>query len=87
VWTRIENVDRTNELLMGENPEPPGFSERFFNRVQGYTAGYDREVGLVPHLSTAIGGQLTFYKVPDVLKPIYSSHPIGVLLFLRLRAH
>src|SRR5437879_911697 len=25
VWTRIENVDRTNELLLGENPEPPGF--------------------------------------------------------------
>jgi hypothetical protein len=87
VWTRIENVDRTNELLMGENPEPPGFSERFFTRVQAYTAGYDREFGHIPHLSTAIGGQLTWYGVPDTLKSIYGEDPIGALVFLRVRAY
>ena len=32
VWSRIENVDRTNELLLGENPLPPGFTERYFTR-------------------------------------------------------
>ena len=57
VWTRIENADRTNELLLGDNPRPPGFAERYFARVQAYTAGYDREVGHIPHLSTALGGQ------------------------------
>jgi len=25
VWTRVENVDRSNELLLGENPLPAGF--------------------------------------------------------------
>jgi hypothetical protein len=48
-WTRIENVDRTTELLLGENPEPPGFSDRFFTRDQAYTARYEREVGHTPH--------------------------------------
>ena len=86
-WTRIENVDRTNELLLGENPEPPGFRERYFARVQAYTAGYDREFGKIPHLSTAIGSQVTWYAVPDALRPAYGSHPIGVVLFLRIRAH
>jgi len=86
-WTRIENVDRTNELLLGENPLPPGFSERFFTRVQAYTAGYDREVGHIPHLSTAIGGQMTWYGVAEVLKPNYGSHPLGVVVFLRVRTH
>ena len=85
LWTRIENVDRTNELLLGENPEPAGFQERYFARVQAYTAGYDREIGHIPHLSTAVGAQVTWYGVPDSLKSIYNSHPAGVVIFLRLR--
>ncbi|MGC2181981.1 MAG: hypothetical protein WA637_01725 [Terriglobales bacterium] len=84
-WTRIENVDRTNELLLGGGPEPPGFTERYFTRVQAYSAGYEREVGHIPHLSTALGGQVTWYGVPDVLQPIYGRHPVGGILFLRLR--
>ncbi len=86
-WTRIENVDRTNELLLGENPFPPGFVERYFTRVQAYTAGYDREVGHIPHLSTAIGGQVTWYGVPHVLKTTYGEHPVGAILFVRIRAY
>jgi hypothetical protein len=87
LWTRIENVDRTTELLLGNNPEPPGFTERYFTRVQAYTAGYEREVGHIPHLSTGLGGQLTWYGVPDVLKPIYGEHPLSAIVFLRLRPH
>jgi len=87
VWSRIENVDRTDELLLGENLKPTGFSERYFTRVQAYTAGYDREIGHIPHLSTAIGGQLTWYGVPGDLKPIYGSQPLGIMLFFRLRTH
>ena len=86
-WTRIENADRTNELLLGENSEPPGFRERYLTRVQAYTVGYDREFGRIPHLSTAFGGQVTWYGIPEVLKPVYGQHPVGVVLFLRIRAH
>jgi hypothetical protein len=86
-WTRIENADRTNELLLTDGLEPPDFHERYFARVQAYTAGYDREVGDIPHLSTAIGGQLTWYGVPAVLGADYGAHPLGVVLFLQLRAH
>jgi hypothetical protein len=83
-WTRIENVDRTNELLLGEGPVPAGFTERYFTRVQAYTAGYDRELGSILHLSPAIGGQLMWYGVPNGLRPIYGRHPVGGLLFLRV---
>ena len=85
-WTRIESVDRTNELLLGENPFPPAFQERYFTRVQAYTLGYDREVGHIPHVATAIGGQFTWYGVPNVLQPVYGVHPVATTLFLRLRA-
>jgi len=47
-WTRIENVDRSNELILGENPLPPNFQEQPIGRVQAYTFGYDRDVDLIP---------------------------------------
>jgi hypothetical protein len=85
LWTRIENADRTNELLLGESPFPGGFSEAYFARVQAYTAGYDREVGHFSHLSTALGGQITFYGVPPALRSQYGNRPLGANVFLRMR--
>ncbi len=85
LWGRLENVDRTNELLLDGSPEPPGFEEQFLARVQAYTAGYDREFGWIPHLATALGGQVTFYGKPSALTPLYGQHPVGVVFFLRLR--
>lgn len=85
VWTRIENAGRTNELVNGEKPLPPGFHEDPIGHVQAYAFGYDRDVDLVPHLRTAIGAQVTTYGVPEVLRPIYGSKPLGFNVFLRIR--
>jgi hypothetical protein len=85
VWTRIENVDRTNELLLKNQPEPPDFQESVIGRVQAYTAGYDRDFSLVPHLKTALGAQVTLYSTPERLKSLYGDHPAGVVVFLRIR--
>jgi hypothetical protein len=85
VWGRLENVDRTSELLLGKQPEPPGFDEQFLARIQAYTIGYDHEFPLIPGLSTALGGQVTFYGKPDFLTPIYGQHPAGAILFIRVR--
>jgi hypothetical protein len=85
VWARFENVDRTSELLLKNSFEPASFEESIIGRVQASTLGYDRDIDLVPHLATAIGGRVTFYGVPDTLKPIYGSHPVGVVLFVRIR--
>jgi hypothetical protein len=85
-WTRIENVDRTTELLLGENPEPPGFVEEPAGRVQTYTFGYDHDFDLLSHLRTALGAQVTAYTPGSRLKPVYGSDPVGVVVFLRIRA-
>lgn len=86
LWTRVENTDRTNELLLDNGPIPPGFEERYFTRVQAYTAGYSHEIGHAPHLAAAIGGQFTLYGgIPNVLKSAYGTHPLGLNVFLRLR--
>ena len=84
-WTRIESAERSNELILGESPLPPGFQEQPIGQVQAYTFGYDREIALVPHLASAIGAQFTTFGVAERLKPIYGAHPAGVAVFLRLR--
>lgn len=85
VWTRIESADRSSELLLGKQAEPPGFEEQFLARIQAYTAGYDRDFPLISSLSTALGAQVTFYGKPEFLTPIYGQHPVGVILFIRVR--
>jgi hypothetical protein len=85
LWGRIENGDRTNELILGENAEPPGFEEHFAARVQAYTFGYDHEIGRMPHLSVALGGQLMLYGKPAFLDQLYGNHPVGGVLLLRFR--
>jgi hypothetical protein len=57
VWGRFENVDRTNELLLQNRFEPPTFEENIIGRVQAYTAGYEHDLDLIPHLATGIGAQ------------------------------
>lgn len=84
-WTRIESAERSNQLIVGENPLPPGFQEQPIGQVQAYTFGYDRDIDLLPHLASAIGAQFTTYGVPERLKAIYGAHPVGVAVFLRLR--
>ena len=78
IWGRIENVDRTSELLSSA-------SESIIGRVQALTAGYDREFRTIPHLNTALGAQVTWYRVPSALRNAYGEHPAGVVVFLRVR--
>jgi hypothetical protein len=85
VWTRVESAERSNLLILGEAPLPPGFEELPIGHVQAYTLGYDHGVHLIPHLASAIGAQVTTYGVPESLKPIYGEHPAGLAVFLRLQ--
>jgi hypothetical protein len=84
-WTRIENVDRSSELILGEKPLPPNFQEHPIGRVQAYTFGYDRDFDLIPHVASAIGAQVTAYGVGNNLKSVYGSRPAGVAVFVRIR--
>ena len=85
VWGRLENVDRTNELLLRNQIELPDFEETVIGRVQAYTAGFEHDINILPHLATGIGAQLTLYSTPASLKSEYGSHPLGEVIFLRLR--
>jgi len=84
-WTRIENADRSDELLLGENTPPSNLPERPIGRVQAYTLGYDHDFDLIPHMATALGAQVTLYGVGENLKVVYGSNPVGAVIFIRLR--
>lgn len=84
-FTRLEDVDRTTELILGERPLPPGFEEGSAGRVQAYTFGYDRDVGRIPHVESALGAQATVYAPASKLRIVYGSDPAGFVMFLRLR--
>jgi hypothetical protein len=85
VWTRMESAQRSNELIVGENPLPLGFQELSSGHVQAYTFGYDRDFDLIPHIASAIGVQVTGYGVPNALKAIYGPRAVGAVAFVRLR--
>ena len=87
VWGRFENVDRTSELLPQNRFKPPTFDENIIGRVQAYTAGYERDLDLIPHLATGIGAQFTVYSTPVSLQPDYGSHPVGGVMFLRIQPY
>ena len=84
-WTRFESAERSNELIVGENPLPPDFAERPIGQVQAYTFRFDHDFDLIPRLASALGAQFSAYSAPDPLKPIYGAHPVGGAIFVRLR--
>jgi hypothetical protein len=83
---RAENADKNSTILFEEAPFVLLVDEVRLARVQAFTAGYVRELpSWTRFLSTGIGSQVTLYRVPASLTPIYGNKPAGIQLFLRLR--
>jgi hypothetical protein len=85
VWTRIENTERSNELLPGENALAPNFKEMPVGRAQECNIGYDRDFDIMAHFSLALGMRVALHGVPEDLKVLHGSHPAGVEVFVRVR--
>jgi hypothetical protein len=80
-WTRMENVDRTTDLLGAAAPP----IESVVGRVQEFTGGYAHRVWSCRHASAEVGVQITGYGVPERLTPLYGQHPIGVAGLLQVQ--
>jgi hypothetical protein len=81
IWTRVENADRTTDLLGAEAPAV----ESVAGRVQAYTGGYAHRVWGWADGTAELGAQYTGYGVPDSLTAQYGEHPLGVAAVLQLR--
>ena len=78
IWTRIENADRTTDLLGAAAPAV----ESVVGRVQAYTGGYAHRIWSNRWSATEIGAQATTYGVPASLTIMYGQHPVGVAAVL-----
>jgi hypothetical protein len=81
VWGRIENVDRTTDLLGESAPA----EETVVGRVQAYTGGYAYRILNEHWGSSSLGAQGTFYNTPDPLRSLYGDHPVGVAAVLNIQ--
>jgi hypothetical protein len=81
IWTRIENDDRTSDLLGAAAPA----EETVIGRVQAYTGGYAHRIFKLDWGTLELGAQATLYSTPEHLIPFYGAHPAGVAALLHLR--
>jgi hypothetical protein len=81
MWTRIENVDRTTDLLGSATPP----EESVIGRVQAYTVGYAHQLRRWANGSTELGAQFTGYSTPSTLVPLYGAHPFGVAAIFKVQ--
>ncbi|HVN92422.1 MAG TPA: hypothetical protein VMT38_01935 [Terracidiphilus sp.] len=75
IWTRIENDDRTTDLLGAAAPS----EESVVGRVQAFTGGYAHQIWHDNWSELELGAQATFYTTPTGLLPYYGVHPAGVV--------
>jgi hypothetical protein len=86
LWTRLEDAGRSNELLLTPgSPLPPSFTETPIGHVAAYTLGYDHDIPLGHHILAAPGAQLTLYRTPQALRPLYGDTPTAEVIFIRFR--
>ena len=81
IWTRIENTDRTTDLLGALAPPV----ESVVGRAAAYTGGYAHRVWGWDGGSAELGAQFTGYGVPQRLLPYYGEHPFGVAAVFEVR--
>jgi hypothetical protein len=85
IFFRVESLQvETNVLLTDTAPANDREAERR-DIVSQLTVGGVRDVLRWRGFEGGFGAAVTFYAVPDALKPSYGSHPISWQLYFRLR--
>lgn len=85
IWTRIENDDRTTDLL-GDLPGAAAPEEEsVVGRVRAYTGGYAHRIWKSDWSALELGAQATLYDAPARLIALYGDHPVGMAAVLHWR--
>jgi hypothetical protein len=84
IYGRFEAVQVETALLEADQV-PHGPSAELKSPVLAFTAGAVRDVLSWRGFEGGLGADVTVYGVPGALQPAYSSHPVSVHLFFRLR--
>ena len=83
-YGRFEAVQVETALLQMD-VAPQGAAAEAKDPVFAFTAGGVRDLFKARGFEGGLGADVTFYGVPDALRPLYSPHPVSFHLFFRLR--
>jgi len=81
-WSQRDELFADNPALEEQLLATTG--GRWFN-VNAYTVGYTRDLFTFHGAETGVGANLSFYGIPDAIKPYYGDHPMAVNVYLRVR--
>jgi hypothetical protein len=83
-YGRVEAVQVETALLQNDAvlDGPPG---EVTGPVFAFTLGGVRDLFKMRGFEGGLGADVSFYGVPDALRPMYSSHPVSFHVFFRLR--
>ena len=84
---RFEAVDK-DELFAGQHDIEHRLGDSAAGttfRVQGYTAGYTRDLAVGRGVEAGMGANVTGYRIPAAIQTYYGEHPWGWNVFLRVR--
>ena len=84
LYGRFEALQVESSLLQTGTVEE-GEAAELKTPLLAFTAGAVRELGVWRGFEGGIGADVTFYGVPEALRPAYSSHPVSFHVFFRLR--
>ena len=92
VYGRAERVDRETDVLrfgihqfVGDTKAHVPEGVGGVNAVAAFTIGGLRTIARPSGWDLAAGADITGYAFPDVLKPLYSDHPVSFHIFFRVR--
>jgi hypothetical protein len=84
-YTRVELLDVETEHLLFPSVVHKPHPGELVDRLNAYTFGGVQDVYAPKWLSLGVGADVTFYNVPDRLRPFYGDSPFGVHVFARIR--
>jgi hypothetical protein len=81
-WSQRDELFADNPTLEEQLLASTG--ARWFD-VNACTVGYTRDLFTLHGAETGLGANVSFYDIPNAIKPYYGNHPMGVNVYLRIR--
>jgi hypothetical protein len=83
-YGRFERTDVETEILLFPNIVHVPHPGELVDTVRAFTFGSVRDVATIRGLSLGLGGDVTFYSVPEILQNTHDAHPVSFHVFLRV---
>jgi len=84
LYSRFEQTQVETEILLFPEIVHKPHPGELVDWISAVTAGIVRDVATIGRVGIGIGGDVTFYGVPDLLQVTHGAHPVSAHAFVRL---